>query len=458
MLGLNLLIKPLWILTENSIQDELGHETFGLFSALLSLVLVLSVFSDFGINHYVTNTVAKDKSKYHQTLSTFFSARLIILLLFPLLCLGVGYAVGYKGEDLTYLFIIAVTQALFQFVMLFRSKFQAFQDFVTDSIASVLDRVVILLLVAVLFIWQLLTLENFVYARFIAIAITALLAFVILIYKYGAFKFSFSLSNIKSVIMKTLPFTMMTFLYAINERIDMFMVERLHSSTEAGLYAGAYRWYDAFMMLIWLIMPMFFAKFSSNENEHKSLLKSGKILVAIPIIFIGIVLLVRNEFMFFLFQNSSEDEVLQMSIILSVLMISYVINGVFVLYGTYLNASGFVSKVNWLVGISVAINIALNWYFIPAHGAIASAYTTAFSTLILSVGYFIIIRKKIQTDIGLLIRLIALSVIFLIVVFALHSQFDFTWMVYLLFSATAFFILVILLKLYHPFIEALKQR
>lgn len=458
MIGLNLLIKPIWILTENVVQDELGHETFGLFSALLSLVIVLSVFSDLGINHYVTNTVAKDKSKYQETLSTFFSARLIILLLFPLLCIGVGILVGYEGEHLMYLFTIAVTQALFQFVMLFRAKFQAFQDFITDSIASVLDRIIILFLVAMLFVWQLFTLENFVYARFIAIAITALLTFAILIYKYGKFKFSFSFSKIKEVIVKTLPFTMMTFLYAINERIDMFMVERLHSSTEAGLYAGAYRWYDAFMMFIWLIMPMFFAKFSSNENEHKSLLKSGKILVAVPIIFLGIVLLARNEFMFFLFQNSTVHQISQMSAILSVLMISYVINGVFVLYGTYLNAAGFVSKVNWLVAISVAINIALNWYFIPAYGAIASAYTTAFSTLILSVGYFVMIRKKIQTDSTLLMRLIVLCVVFLLVVFVLHSTFDFTWSVYITFSLLAFLILLFLLKLHRPFLEALKQR
>jgi O-antigen/teichoic acid export membrane protein len=458
MLGLNLLIKPIWILTENSIQDTLGHETFGLFSALYSLVLVLSVFSDFGINHYVTNTIAKDKSNYHQTLSTFFSARLIILLLFPLLCVGVGVLVGYEGEYLMYLLIIAVTQAMFQFVMLFRAKFQAFQDFITDSIASVLDRVIILILVTALFVWQLLTLENFVYARFIAIAITALLAFAILIYKYGTFKFSFSLSNIKSVIIKTLPFTMMTFLYAINERIDMFMVERLHSSTEAGLYAGAYRWYDAFMMLIWLIMPMFFAKFSSAENEHKSLLKSGKILVAIPIIFIGITLLLRNEFMFFLFQNSSADEVLQMSIILSVLMISYVVNGLFVLYGTYLNAAGFVSKVNGLVAISVAINIVLNWYFVPTYGAIASAYTTALSTLVLSAGYFIMIRKKIEADYSVLLRLIFLSIVFLAVVFVVQSQFTLGWMMYFFISFVAFLILVFLLQLYRPFLEALKQR
>jgi O-antigen/teichoic acid export membrane protein len=251
---------------------------------------------------------------------------------------------------------------------------------------------------------------------------------------------------------------MMTFLYAVNERIDMFMVERLHSDVEAGLYAGAYRWYDAFMMLIWLIMPMFFAKFSSNQNEHTSLIKNGKILIAIPIIFIGAILLVRNEFMFFLFQNSNAEEIATMSVILSVLMISYLINGLFVLYGTYLNAAGFVSKVNKLVVLSVVLNILLNSIFITKYGAIASAYTTAVSTLVLSVGYFLMIRKKIETDFSLLLRLILFSIVFLVVLFLLHTQFNFDWLIYLFIALISFFILLFLFKLYRPFLEALKHR
>lgn len=458
MLGLNLLIKPVWILTENIIQDEIGHETFGLFSALLSLVLILSVFSNLGINHFVTNTLVKDKSKYQEMLSIFFGFRLFSLLAFPLLCVSAGWLIGYTVSELKCLFIIALSQGLLQFVLLFRAKFQAFQDFIIDSFSSILDRLILLSIIVVLFLSQQITLDNFLYARLLAFLFTFLILIFILRKKYGAIKISFSLKKLKPVIYKTLPFTLMTLLYAFNERIDMAMVERLYSKHEAGLYAGAYRWYDGFMMVVWLLSPMFFSKFSSNEKtQHSSLLKSGKLLMAIPVIGIGSLLLVNNEFIFFLFENSSTKEVLEMSSILSVLMISYLFNGIFVLYGTYLNAAGFVSKVNWLVAGSALTNVILNYIFIPKFGAIASAYTTALSTFILSIGYLFLIKNKIKIDSRILIKLLALCGLLISFSYIIYQNLDLHWAIYIGCVSLAFIAIFFLLGLYKPFKDAITQ-
>jgi O-antigen/teichoic acid export membrane protein len=458
MLGLNLLIKPIWILTENVVQDQLGHETFGLFSALFSLVLVLSVFSDLGINHFITNSVAKDTSLYKQTLSVFFSARVGVVVAFPLLCVAVGYLFGYRDEHLWYLGLIAVGQALLQFVFLFRAKFQAFQSFITDSVASVLDKILLIVFVLGLIFFSTISLENFIYSRLWSVLIVAVVLLIVVVVKYGGFSLSFSFTKMKDALIKTLPFTLMTMLYAVNERIDMFMVERLHSSQEAGLYAGAYRWYDAFMMFIWLLMPMFFAKFSSKQQEHISILKSGKLLVAIPIILLSGLVLANNQFLFFLFKQSSVQEISSMSSVLSVLTISFLFNGLFVLYGTYLNAAGYVSKVNWLVALSVVVNIALNIIFIPKYGAIASAYTTALSTVILSVGYFIMIKSKVEIDKKILFKLFSLSIIFCILCVVLSQFIQLPTIVYLVFGVLIFILLLFVFKLFTPFIVAIKGK
>jgi len=458
MLGLNLLIKPIWILTENVVQDQLGHETFGLFSALFSLVLVLSVFSDLGINHFITNSVAKDTSKYKETLSIFFTTRLGVVVLFPILCVAAGYLFGYRNEHLWYLALIASGQALLQFVFLFRAKFQAFQSFITDSVASVLDRVLLIGFVLSLLIFSSISLENFIYARLWSVLIVAGVLLIVVVVKYGGFSLSFSFTKIKEALIKTLPFTLMTMLYAVNERIDMFMVERLHSSQEAGLYAGAYRWYDAFMMFIWLLMPMFFAKFSSQEQEHNSILKSGKLLVAIPIILLSGLMFGNNEFLFFLFKQSSVAEISSMSSVLSVLTLSFLFNGLFVLYGTYLNAAGYVSKVNWLVALSVVVNVALNIIFIPQYGAIASAYTTALSTIILSVGYFIMIKSKVEIDKNTLIKLLSLAIIFCTLCVVLSKFTQLHTMLYLVFGTFIFVVLLLTFKLFTPFITAIKGK
>jgi hypothetical protein len=68
------------------------------------------------------------------------------------------------------------------------------------------------------------------------------------------------------------------------------------------------------------------------------------------------------------------------------------------------------------------------------------------------------IRKKIEADYSVLLRLIFLSIVFLAVVFVVQSQFTLGWMMYFFISFVAFLILVFLLQLYRPFLEALKQR
>ena len=179
--------------------------------------------------------------------------------------------------------------------------------------------------------------------------------------------------------------------------------------------------------------------------------------MAIPVIGIGSLLLVNNEFIFFLFENSSTQEVLKMSAILSVLMISYLFNGIFVLYGTYLNAAGFVSKVNWLVAGSALTNVILNYIFIPKFGAIASAYTTALSTFILSIGYLFLIKNKIKVDSLILIKLIALCGLLISFSYIVHQNFNLDWMIYIGCVSLMFIVLFLLLGLYKPFKEAIKQ-
>ena len=73
MLLLNLLVKPVGIVVENLVQDSIGHEAFGLFSALFSLATIGAVFSDFGISQLATKRIAADKSYFDAYFPTVFA-------------------------------------------------------------------------------------------------------------------------------------------------------------------------------------------------------------------------------------------------------------------------------------------------------------------------------------------------------------------------------------------------
>jgi O-antigen/teichoic acid export membrane protein len=96
-----------------------------------------------------------------------------------------------------------------------------------------------------------------VYARTVATGVAFALLYYLITRLYGKLRIQFRREKLKELLKDSLPFAMITLVYGINERIDIVMLERLSSATEAGLYAGPYRWVDAVMMYMWTVLPIF---------------------------------------------------------------------------------------------------------------------------------------------------------------------------------------------------------
>lgn len=386
-------MKPVWVLVENLVQNDIGHEAYGTYASLFSLALVFSVLADWGINNYSTHKIASDNSQYNDVFNSLFFVRVIILLLYPVIMASVGYALQYTKNEIILLTLIALTQTFIYFLMFFRAKFQAFQHFKTDGFMSVIERVILIVLVLSL-LNKGINLSLYIYARFIAVFIAVLISFSVVSKLYGWVKLKFSKKQIVATLKAAFPFTLMTLLYSFNERVDMVMLERMYSKHEAGLYAGAYRWYDALMMFVWLITPILFSKFAKVKGEHKEaskLFNQGFLIVSVPMLLITPFLFFDGKILFFLFSNSTDLEVFRMNRLFQVLIISFVFNAFFVVKGTFLTASGHVKKVNLIIVLGALVNVILNFIFIPKHGAFAAALSTGVSTGILGLGYYILV-------------------------------------------------------------------
>ena len=427
---LNLLIKPIWVFIENMVQNEIGHEQYGTYASLFSLVLVFSVLADWGINNYSTQEIAQDQSKFETIFNSLFFVRLFILVSFPILMVAVGWFLGYKNEELQLLAIIALTQTFIYFLMFFRAKFQAFQKFKIDGFISVLERVILIIIILFLFNEEL-ELTHFINARLIAIIVTVLISFGLLTRQHGLVKLKLSIKDIKETLKAAFPFTLITLLYSFNERIDMVMIERLYSKHEAGIYAGAYRMYDALMMFVWLIMPIFFSKFAKAKGEKKgasSLFNTGFLVVSIPMLLITPFLFFDGSVLFFLFKNSSVLEVFNMNRLFQLLIISFIFNAFFVVKGTFLNASGYVKKVNNVIILSAIVNVTLNYLFIPQYGAFAAGVSTAISTGILGIGYFILVLlSRLRIDLKNLLGVFTSFIISLSIYYYAKQYADTIW-------------------------------
>jgi O-antigen/teichoic acid export membrane protein len=214
-----------------------------------------------------------------------------------------------------------------------------------------------------------------------------------------------------------LPFAVINLVYGINEKIDMVMLERLASSREAGIYAGAYRWVDAVMMFLWTVLPIFFAKFAAHlrePREQQKLLNFGQTVLSIPLIYVAVFVFFYGEKLFWQFTHSSVGELNLLQLNLKILFVSVLVQGFFAIYSTVLTASNWELTVSKLVALSITINVVLNYFFIPQYGSLAASVNTVVSALIIAGGNILLLRPKLNITVaGWLLFKLGLSTVLL---------------------------------------------
>ncbi len=396
LLILNFSIKPLTKFVEIQVHQAIDHSAWGTFSALFSLAFMFSILTDLGINQHFTNEVAKSKDKLSKLFSSAIGFKIISIGLYPLLMVLVGFFMGYNTTELVFLFFISLTHGLIQLMTFFRAVFQGLQQYKKDAVGSILEKAILLIVLAALLLTSI-NLDSFIIARLASVFFATSILLVMLIKLKVWHKPSFKTSELKPVIIGGVPFALMGALYAVHERIDMVMVERLFSQEEAGLYGGAYHIIDFTMMYLWLILTSFFARFSyyGSKEEKQKLLNTGVVITSLPLLMVAGFSYFYAELPFqLLFKKSTDIQITAIAANFQVLSLSLIINGLFAILSTYLTSNGFIKVVNRYLMISIALNVILNFVFIPTYGAIAAAWTTVLSNLFVSVGYIFIIARK----------------------------------------------------------------
>lgn len=357
--------------------------------------------ADWGINQATTKSIASEESNFQSEYPKFFLLKLSSCFLFPFIVLIPGYIIGYTSHQLEMLFWISWIHAFIQLFTFYRANIQGFQLFKIDAFASNFDKLFLVIALSFLLFKEDFTIQEVINSRIISLALTiGLISIILLRYKAWLLPLIPKKGEAISLMKKALPFALIMFLYTVNERADMVMIERLAiNKAETSYYSAGYRWLDAAMMYLWIILPLFFARFSFRDialNEKSHLLKAGIGLTATPLIAIAIFSLFHGDLFFIMFENSSKHEIQLMTSCFQILCIVLLINGCFAILSTFLTSQDYTKHVNYLIIISIVFNITLNAIYIPQYGSIAAAYSTLASTSLLSFGYiFIFIKEKI---------------------------------------------------------------
>tara|TARA_Y100001968_G_C19423098_1_gene752879 strand:+ start:159 stop:1607 length:1449 start_codon:yes stop_codon:yes gene_type:complete len=380
---LNLLIKPFYILgIDAEIINRVGASVYGNYFALINFSFLLNIILDLGITNYNIKNIAQ----HHQLLDKHFSGiitlRIFLVFLYLLTTFLIAFIIGYDQLQFKILCILALNQALVAFILYVRSNLAGLHMFLEDSLISVLDRLLLIIICSIL-LWGNLfempfQIEWFIYAQTIAYFITLLICFMLVIRQTSSFTFKWNTAFALVIIKKSLPYALLILLMTIYYRIDSIMLERMidDDSVQAGIYAQAYRFFEASNMFAYLfaalLLPIFSRMLKLGESIRELVDFAFKILMGFGLVLTVFCVFYGDAIIALRYYNYVSES----SNIFIVLMICFLCVASTYIYGTLLTANGNLFFLNIIAGFGVILNILLNIILIPKYHALGSAFAS----------------------------------------------------------------------------------
>jgi O-antigen/teichoic acid export membrane protein len=366
------------------VNNLVGVENYGLYASLLSFSMILNILLDLGITNYNNKNIAQHHQLMKKHISNIVGLKFILAGIYAFVCIVVALIIGYKGIQLYLLIFLIFNQFLISFTFYLRSNISGLHLFRTDSLLSVLDRSLMIIICSVLLFTNIthheFKIEWFVYAQTAAYLVACLITLAVVLSHTGKLKFYFDRRFFIVFLRKSYPYALLVLLMSFYNRMDSVMIERLLpyplGKQQSGIYAQAFRLLDAVSMFgvlfAGLLLPIF-ARMIRKKEEIGSMVQLSFLLLFVPAIIISLsTVFYTNEIIRFLYVSNIELS----ASILQILMISFLGIATTYIFGTLLTANGSIRQLNWMALAGMGLNIGLNLLLIPQMQALGSAWAS----------------------------------------------------------------------------------
>ncbi len=403
ILFLNLLIKPIYILgIDTAVQNAVGAASYGIYYAVFNLSFILTIILDFGITNFNNKNIAQNNHLLTKHFSSLVGLKIALAIVYIFVLIVVGFTIGYDTRLMKLLLVQGFNMFLIFFILYLRSNLAGLHLFKTDSVVSVIDRILLIGLCVFMLKAGVFKGENgimyFVYAQTFCYFVTAVTAFVIILKKTHTFKLTFNWTFSLMILKKSLPFATLILLMSFS-RIDTVMIERMLpigiGDVQSGIYAQAFRLLDATSMIAFLVagmlLPIFSRMLKFKESVEPLIILISRLLL-MPAIIIGVGCVFYSEELMGMLYH---EHVVASAQLFSLLMLSFIGISINYIFGTLLTANGSMKQLNMMYGLSMVFYIISNYILIKKYGALGAAITsmatqflTAFLQLVIAQGIF----------------------------------------------------------------------
>ena len=388
LIFLNLLVKPFWILgVDVAVQNRVGAASYGLYFAIFNFTYLFNVVLDMGITNFNNRNIARHSQLLSKHLSGILILKLLLGGLYMLITFGVAAIIGYDTLHFKLLFWMSINQFLNALILYLRSNVSALMMFKTDSVLSVLDRILMVGICSILLWTNVLhtkfTIEHFIYAQTASYALAALAAAAVVVSKAHLTRLHWNWPFFLMILKKSFPFAMLYLLMSLYNRIDSVMIERLlptgTSTFEAGIYASAFRLLDALVMIAYLfsviLLPLFSKMLKERERLDTILTSAFSLLFFFSVTATTILLSFKVPVLQLLY----DEHIAESAAVFTFLIPCLIPVSMTYIFGTLLTANGSMKLLNLSAVIGIAVNLTANFILIPrlhAQGAAIVSLTT----------------------------------------------------------------------------------
>ena len=479
----NLLVKPFWILgIDVGVQNAVGAEMYGFYFTIFNISYIFNIILDLGITNFNTRNIAQHPKLIVKHLSGLLSIKLLLLFLYLVVTFSVGFLKGFDSTQFLLLAILSFNQFLNSLILYLRSNFEGLLLFKWDSLFSVMDRV-LMIVICGLMLWgpQLsqFTIFHFALVQTAAYLVTAVLALTVLIRRTGSFKLRWNKPFTIAILKQSLPFALLVLLMASYNRIDPILLEQLSpdgkGNYNAGIYAGAFKLLDALTMIAYLVsvplLPIYAKMTKENvkrrtENGERRCPRGdtsssgaweGRTgedeLSETTIAMFSLVMVfaitaactlssVADDIMDLLYDNNvAEYASVFRIVIFCIIPICFTY-----IFGTLLTAGGKLKALNIFAACSLAANIVVNMMLIPRYGAIGSAWAGLTAQSLMAVSQLVAAIKiyRISFSVSYILKLLFFT---LSVIACCHYTPHLNWWMTLIIYSIVALTLALILKL-----------
>lgn len=365
---------------ERTVQNLLPEGEYGLYFSLLGLGMLLQVVADAGLQLYNSRELAGQRTRLAKYFPYFIGLKLVLGTLFFGLLLVVGWALGYRGDEINLLLLAGGTQFLASLALYLRSNLSGLGKYALDGWFSILDKSLMIGLIGSLLLFrpEALTVTLFAAAQFGSWLVTAVLLVVVVRDRLPRKMPKFQRATMTALLRGGAPFALAVFLATAYTRLDAVMIERLlpDGALQVDHYAGGYRLLDAMNMLGWLLAGLLIPMYARGQKKGESplpllrfsrpLLVAGALCAAIPLAaYAGPV----TESLYTFANERTRD-------VLFFLALTFVAQSLNYAYGSLLSATGYIGRMNRIYAVGILLNLGGNWLVLPTYGAAGAAAVT----------------------------------------------------------------------------------